>query len=72
MALSTLVPILVVIGIASSALWVYFDEVAQSRRGTPVACSFGAFRVDSPGAWFGACLFLWLIFFPLYLTGRKR
>lgn len=72
MALSVLIPILVIAGIAISALWVYFDEVAQCRRGTPVVFSFGAFHVDSPGDWFGACLFLWVIFFPLYLSGRRQ
>ena len=50
--------------------WVCLDEAAQCRRGTPVVFSFGAFHLDSPTDWFGACLFLWVIFFPLFLLGR--
>ena len=72
MPLSELLPSVVILGVVMSAAWVYFDEVAQCRRGTPVAFSFGTFHVDTQGAWFGARLFLWMIFFPLYLSGRRH
>jgi hypothetical protein len=71
--MTAVVPLLVVLAVVASALWVYVDESTQSRRGTPVVFSFRQFiRLDTPGVWFGACLFLWPIFFPLYISGRRR
>ena len=72
MPLIDLLPILVVIGVVMSATWVHYDKVAQCQRGSAVTFSFGTFHLDTPGGWFGACLVLWLIFFPLYLPGRRQ
>lgn len=50
--------------------WVFFDAKMRADRGTPVIFRAGSFVVDTPGAWFLACLLLWVIFFPLYMINR--
>ena len=72
MSAAALAPILILVVVLASDLWVYLDESAQCARGTPVVFSFGMFKVDTPGAWFGACLILWIVFFPLYVAGRRH
>lgn len=67
-----LVPIVLVLVLAGSALWVYQDASARSRRGTGVYFSTGSLEVDTPTAWAVGCLCLWVIFMPLYLTCRNR
>ena len=34
--------------------------------------SNGFLEGDTPTAWFLYCLFLWLVFFPLYIMSRNR
>ena len=72
MSSGALAPISILLVVLSTDLWVYFDEKAQCKRGTPVVLSFGMFKMDTPGAWFGGCLILWIVFFPLYLMGRRH
>jgi hypothetical protein len=69
--MSAIAPILVVLVIVLAALWVYADAKAHRDRGTPVVFS-GFITVDTPGAWLVACLFLVLIFLPLYLSIRDH
>ena len=71
---TALVPILVllVLVVLATDVWVYVDAKALCERGTPVVFSIGTFRVDTPAAWFFGCLFLWIVFFPLYITGRRQ
>jgi len=68
------VPLLVllpIVLIAATDIWVYWDDRAQCNRGAPVVFSFGSFRIERPADWVVACTFLWVIFFPLYLVGRR-
>jgi hypothetical protein len=67
----SLLPLLPIVLILLTDVWVYLDDRAQSERGTPVVFSFGSFRIDAPGDWVVACTFLWIIFLPLYLVGRR-
>lgn len=67
-----LVPALVLFAVFSTASWVYADAKAQCERGTPVVLSVCAFEVATPKGWFLGCLLAWVVFFPLYLTGRER
>ena len=67
-----LVPVLVVLVILAVDLWVYADAKRCADEGAPVALRVGAFAVDTPAAWFVACLVLWVIFFPLYVASRAR
>ncbi len=52
--------------------WVYADATGHAQQGRPVVVSVGSFRVDTPGAWFAACLVLSLLFIPLYIANRER
>ncbi len=67
-----LVPVLVVLVILAVDLWVYADAKRCADEGAPVVLRAGAFAVDTPAAWFVACLVLWVIFFPLYVASRAR
>ena len=67
-----LVPIVALCFVVATSLWVYQDAKAYSERGTPIVLSTDSFSVGTPDAWFFACLFLWILFFPLYMMGRDR
>jgi hypothetical protein len=66
------VPILVLLALLATDLWVYADAKAHKERGTPVVFSAGYLNVDTPVAWFLCCLVLWILFFPLYITRRNQ
>ena len=70
MSLVELVPIIVVLVIIGTDLWVFNDAKARAKRGSPVDCSVGSIRLDSPQVWAAVCLFLWVLCFPLYLASR--
>lgn len=54
------------------ALWVLRDARAHVRVGHRVGVYFRNIQLDSPEAWAIACLFLWILAFPLYLTARAQ
>ncbi len=68
----SLLPLLVLLVLISTDLWVYADAKAQVERGTPVVFSFGNIEVHTPTQWFVGCLLLWIVAFPLYMIGRSR
>lgn len=72
MPLTTLVPILALFAVIATDVWVYADARNRLDRGDRVSLSLGSLRVETPEAWFIACLILWLVFFPLYLTATGR
>ena len=65
-------PILVVVLVVLFDLWIYVDAKAHSERGTPVVFSTGFLTVDSPAAWFFGCLFLSIVFIPIYFAIRGQ
>ncbi len=67
-----LAPLLVLVVVLATDAWVYMDATAQENRGTPVIFSFGSFVVETPAAWFLASLVMWIVFFPIYLAGRRH
>jgi len=68
-----LVPALVLLlAVLATDAWVYLDAARQREAGEPVVLAVGALHIDTPGAWLVACLLLWVIAFPLYLTGRRQ
>jgi hypothetical protein len=71
MTATALIPLGLVVTILATDAWVYSDARAQAAHGTPVVFTYGVFRIETPPQWFFACLFLWLLFFPLYLVGRR-
>jgi hypothetical protein len=67
-----LVPILVLLAVLATDLWVYTDAKVHDERGTPVVVSIGSLDVDTPAVWFFGCLLLWILFFPLYIKSRDH
>ena len=61
----SVVPILIVLFVAATALWVYQDATTHTEHGTPVYFSAGSIEVSSPTAWAVGCLCLWVFFTPL-------
>jgi hypothetical protein len=39
---------------------------------TPLVPVAGALVIETPTAWFLACLVLWVFFFPTYVVSRTR
>jgi hypothetical protein len=52
--------------VIASSVWVFFDARRRRERGDLGASDTG------PGAWFVACLALWIVAFPAYLWSRRR
>lgn len=67
-----LAPVAFLLGVLATDAWVYLDAGRQSDAGDPVVLTIGRFRIETPEAWLLACLAVWIIAFPLYLTGRRR
>ena len=67
----SLVPILLVVVVAVTALWVYQDASAFEQRGAPVYFSVGGIEISTPAVWSVGCLVLWVVFLPLYVTCRR-
>ncbi len=67
-----LAPLLVLLVVLASDAWVYVDATAQESRGTPIVFSSGPLILETPSAWFLASLVVWIVFFPLYLAGRRN
>jgi hypothetical protein len=72
LSVTALVPILVVLAVLATDLWVYADAKTHEERGRPVLVSIGSLKVDTPAAWFLGCFILWILFFPLYMTKRGQ
>ncbi|MDQ6617804.1 MAG: hypothetical protein M3083_24420 [Actinomycetota bacterium] len=67
-----LVPIIVVLVVIVTGLWVYTDARVRADHGDPVVFSVGSIHLDTPQLWAVVCLFVWLIGFPLYLVSRNH
>lgn len=64
--------VLVLLGIVvATAVWVYADAKAFSGRGRPIVSSLGSVQLDTPMAWFLACLLMWEMVFPHYIDSRS-
>lgn len=54
----------------AAAVWVYSDAKTHVQRGYAIAVSWGGFNLNTPAAWFVACLFMGELFVPVYLDNR--
>ena len=72
MSLVEMVPIIVVLVIIGTDLWVYTDARTRAEHGHPVVLSVGSIQLDSPQVWTVVCLLLWIFCFPLYLATRNH
>jgi hypothetical protein len=66
-----LVPIIVLVVVLATDLWMYEDARAHRERGAPVVFT-GFVNLESPGDWFVGYLLLWIVFFPLYIGRRSK
>jgi amino acid transporter len=65
-------PIFLVLLLVGVSLWVFRDAGAHAERGRPVRFAAGSIEVSAPAVWAVGCLFLCVIFMPLYLTCRRQ
>jgi hypothetical protein len=65
-------PLLPVVLIAVSGVWVNRDATRLERDHSPVVLRSSFIKLDSPQDWTIACVLGWIIFFPLYVRGRNR
>jgi len=63
-------PLLFLVFVLGTDLWVLRDARARQAEGRPVVPALGGLRIDSPVAWFAAGLLVWGVFTPLYLVNR--
>ena len=70
--LSAVAPVLILIVLLATDVWVYRDSGRSLARGQPVTVTVGPYRMESPTVWFVACLLLWILAFPLYLVARSQ
>ena len=70
--LSAVLPILLLLVVLATDVWVYRDSGLRLARGEPVTVTLGQYRMESPTVWFVACLLLWILAFPLYLVARGQ
>ena len=70
--ISWLVPVLVVVLVATTDGWVYLDARRCAAAGSPVFLRIGGFTIDTPVAWLVGCAVFWIFIFPMYVVSRSR
>ncbi len=53
-----------------AAIWVYVDAKEHAGQGRSITLSVGSLRLETPSAWFLACLVLGELFIPAYMDSR--
>jgi hypothetical protein len=71
-SLSAITPVIVLLIVLLTDVWVYLDANAHLARGEPVVVSIGSFSLESPATWVVVCLVLWIVAFPLYVVARGK
>jgi hypothetical protein len=72
MSLVELIPIIAVLLIVGTGVWVYTDARTHAEEGDPVVLSIGSIQLDSREVWTVACVILWVFAFPAYLAARNH
>jgi hypothetical protein len=67
-----LIPFLLLLIVAATDIWVYFDAQRCVAAGSPIFFRIGGFRIDTPAAWLVGCIVVWIFFFPMYLVSHRR
>jgi hypothetical protein len=65
-------PLFPVVLIAGSGAWVHRDATRLEREHSSVVLRSQFINLDSPQDWTIACVVGWIVFFPLYLVGRRQ
>ena len=68
--LGALAPVVVLVVLLATDVWVYLDANAHLARGEPVVVTSGSLSLENPALWFVFCLVLWIVAFPLYIVAR--
>jgi len=55
-ALSAMVPVLLLLVVLATDVWAYRDSGLRLAEGEPVTVTVGPYRMESPTVWFVACL----------------
>ena len=71
-SLSAFTPVVVLLIVLLTDVWVYLDANAHLARGEPVVVTIGSLSLESPVMWFAVCLVLWILAFPVYVVARGR
>ncbi len=69
---SWLIPVLAIVVVAATDVWVYVDAQRCAAAGSPVYLRIGGFAIDTPVAWLVGCVVLWIFLFPMYVVSRSR
>lgn len=65
-------PLLVVLVVVATDVWVFLDAKRCSQAGSPVFLRIAILSIETPLAWLVACVLLWIFFFPMYLVSRSH
>jgi hypothetical protein len=68
----TWLPLVPLLLIAGTCVWVHRDATRLARESSPVVLRSQFVTLDSPQDWTIACVVGWVVFFPLYLFGRRQ
>lgn len=64
-------PLLLVMIVGATSLWVLADARSRVKVDRPVTVTFGSVTVDRPEVWATLCLLVVVLFLPLYLVARS-
>jgi hypothetical protein len=70
--MSTWLPLMPLLLIAGTAIWVHRDAMRLIAENSPVVLRSPFGTLESAQGWTIACVLGWVIFFPLYLLGRRQ
>ena len=60
-----------VVVVASASCWVLIDARKRLHRGRPVVAVLLGYTIDQPATWAVLCLFLSVLFVPMYVLARS-
>jgi hypothetical protein len=69
---ASLIPLLPLLVVMLTALWVYTDARHRVAEGSTPVLRIDRLTIDTPVAWLGGSVILWIFFFPMYLVSRSR
>lgn len=69
--MTALVPVVAVLIVVATSLWVFADARRWAQAGTPVSLRIGSLTIDRPESWALGCLVLWVLFTPIYAVARR-
>ncbi len=55
----------------AAAVWVYSDAKMHVQHGNAIVLSWDGLNLNTPAAWFFACLLLGELFVPVYIDNRS-